>query len=198
MSTDLTSVANVKAYLGDVTGTNDALIQKLVTGVSAFALQQMNRATLAQAPYVELYDGPGRDSMLLRQWPVVSITAIEFAGSAGLLPADTTVWPPASGYAVEPTGDGDLGHQALMLFGGRCFPYGRRNVRVTYVAGYAATPADIELACTEMVGEDYKRRSRLGILSQAVNGNETVSYAQRDMPPRAKSTFPNYKRVVPV
>jgi hypothetical protein len=190
--TDLTTTAQVKAYIGDEKA-SETLIAKMITAASAYLAQLTNRPSpFAVASYVEVYDGTGKDWLLLRQWPVVAVSAVEFLGTA-IPAANTSAWPPTGGYTVEQSGQGDTGQQRLRLWG-YGFPLLNGSVRVTYTAGMTSAPPDVEQACIEMVGEDYKRRSRLGIISQSVNGNETVSYSMKDVSARVASTMQTYKR----
>lgn len=196
--TDLTTVADVKSYAKITTTDNDVLLGKMITGASALILNTINRSPILSATVVDIYDGSGRDWMLLRQYPVTAVAKVEYDGApADLAAADTSVWPPKKGWALDPPGDANS-QQRLVLYGGACFPSTRAAVRVTYTAGYATTPADLAQACIEMVAEDYARKSRLGIVSQAVGGQETVSYSQKDMSDRVKLSLKNFKRVTPV
>ena len=69
---------------------------------------------------------------------------------------------------------------------------------VTYTAGYAATPPDIAQACIELVSQRYRERSRIGEVSRALGGGETVTYSQQDMSDDAKLLLSQYRSLAPV
>jgi hypothetical protein len=46
---------------------------------------------------------------------------------------------------------------------------------------YSYIPADIEQAAMEMVGERYNYKSRIGVVSKSLGGQETMAYSQKDM-----------------
>jgi hypothetical protein len=134
---DLTTVAAVKQYLGSFSDTSqDLLVGKLITAISKTILNYVGRETFAVRTFVDVYDGNGKSFMLLRQWPVVSVSKIELPGMNPLTVAsDCTCWPPSNGFLVEdPTSAG--GSQQRLTLYGYAFPHGRSNIRVTYSAGY--------------------------------------------------------------
>ena len=68
-----------------------------------------------------------------------------------------------------------------------------QNVAVTYTAGFAATPPEIEQACIELVALRYKERDRIGHVSKGIAG-ETVTFQQKDMPPDVQTLLDQYRR----
>jgi hypothetical protein len=66
-----------------------------------------------------------------------------------------------------------------------------------YTAGYAVTPPDLAQACIELVALRYRERSRLGEVSRAIGGAETVSYSQKDMSDPIKTLIQQYRIVAP-
>lgn len=62
---------------------------------------------------------------------------------------------------------------------------------------YSYVPAGLEQATRELVGERYKIKDRIGIVSQGVGGRETVSYSQKDMNSFISSLLRTFKRVTP-
>lgn len=63
---------------------------------------------------------------------------------------------------------------------------------------YGYVPSDIAFAVTEMVGEWYKRKDRIGVLSKTLGGQETVVYNNQDLTPLAMSSLQPYRNVVSV
>ena len=191
---DLTTIANVKALLGTSAPSSDTVLQSLVTASSQMILNWCGRGTFLTSTVTDWYDGSGKDWMLLRQWPVQSITSIFFDTTTITSPA--TGLPLNNGYLLEPILPAG-GHQRLTLFG-YCFPRGRSNVQVVYTAGYSTVPTDVAQVCNEVVIEAFNRSKRLGITSQTVGGEQTTAYMQKDVNAWCASALSSYKRLIPL
>jgi Phage gp6-like head-tail connector protein len=76
------------------------------------------------------------------------------------------------------------------------FAAGDANAQV--LLSYSYIPADIEQACFELVAERYRYRNRIGELSKSLNGQETTSFSQKDMPDFIRTLLQPYKKVIPV
>jgi gp6-like head-tail connector protein len=134
---DLTTLPHVKEWLGidpDVTD-GDALLSRMITAASRFVLGYLNRASLAAMTINDVYDGHGNNFMILRQWPVISLSTIQFYGITVDQPA--TGNPRSNGYLLEDAQQAG-GQQRLTLFG-HFFPNGRSVINITYRAGYLMT-----------------------------------------------------------
>lgn len=140
-SYDLTTLADVKAWLGRSDSNSDALIGALITRTSRQIHSYLQRTSLLPHAVTEVRDGPGGNLLLLKQWPAIGVTSLTVEGStipAALLPGDPgwrcETWdgaPPGRPQAVSLTG---------YVFG--CsFPGARnsQNVVVAYQAGYQVT-----------------------------------------------------------
>lgn len=134
MQGDLTTLANVKAWLapgsGTLADTNDALLSRLITAASRFVLGKINRS-LCVAEYDEWYDSGGQNFLNLRSWPVISVASVQF--ESVVIQDEATGAPPANGFMV--TGD------TRLMVTNYTFPRGRNTVRVQYTAGYQITEA---------------------------------------------------------
>src|ERR1017187_47196 len=136
---DLTTVAAVQAWVGSSPSTSaDAQMAGLVTAASRMILNYINRPLLTRTSYVELYDGNGRGSMLLRNWPVTSVNSLILNGitvpASPNAPGTSNANP--TGYWLEAAQLGTPGQmQSLNVFG-YGFPRGRQNVGINYTAGY--------------------------------------------------------------
>jgi hypothetical protein len=73
-----------------------------------------------------------------------------------------------------------------------------QNVEIVYTAGYPIIPSDIAQACIDMVCLRYRERTRIGEVSRAISGNETVTYSQRDMTEHVKLLLSQYRLVTPI
>lgn len=95
-----------------------------------------------------------------------------------LVPVDGT---PASGqYAVSDSGSYQFADDA---------------VGETVLITYSSVPADLEEAVTEMVGERYKQRDRIGMNSKSLPNGETVSFLVKSMSDYIKQALEPYVRV---
>lgn len=181
---DLTTLANVKAYLSPplTTTADDALLTRLVTAASQFIQTWLGR-TIAETAYSETRNGVGGTRLFLRHRPVVSVSSVTVDGVA---------IAPASG----PGQPGYLFDDNSVYLAGYAFTRGAQNVTVAYTAGYAATPPELEQACIALVALRYKERDRIGQVSKNLAG-EVVSFTQKDMPADVQTLLDQYRSVVP-
>lgn len=70
------------------------------------------------------------------------------------------------------------------------------DVAQQVIVTYGYTPADLEQAVIELIGETYKRRGRIGEESKGV-GPATVSFSTKVLNENSKSDLDQYKNVVP-
>lgn len=183
---DLTTLANVKAYLSPpLTTTNDdALLARLITASSGFIQAWLNR-TIAQSDYAEMRNGAGGMRLFLRNRPVVAVASLMIDGIAI---ARSGPPPNAAGYLFD---------DSSLYLVGHVFAKGMQNVVVQYTAGYAVTPPEIEQACIALVALRYKERDRIGQASKNLAG-EVVSFQQKDMPADVATQLDQYRNVVPL
>lgn len=161
---DLTTLAHVKEWLGiDPEATDgDALLSRMITAASRFVLGYLNRASLAAMTINDVYDGHGNNFMILRQWPVIDLSTIQFYGITVDQPAVGN--PRSNGYLLEDAQQAG-GQQRLTLFGHN-FPVGRSVINISYRAGYLmmdeaytipdATPWQITTSSVWLVDEGVK------------------------------------------
>jgi hypothetical protein len=187
---DLTTLGDVKAWLQ--TGqtafpdTDDLLLARLITAASRFIQTWLNRQ-IVPGDWQEVRDGTGGQRLSFANVPVTAVLALAIDG----LPI-----PPAAedggfsaGYVFTPT---------ELALRGYVFTRRPQNVVMTYTAGYAVTPPEIAQACIQLVCQRYRERTRIGEVSQAVSGSETVTYSQLDMSADVKLLLSQYRIVTPV
>lgn len=180
---DMTSLANVKQYLGLTTSDDDALLTRLVTAMSEGIESCLNRV-VTSASYTELRDGNGKDVMMFANIPATGVTSVKVNG----LPIPLAPGITSYGYRFDET---------LLMLNGATFDRGRRNIEITYTAGFTSTPKDLEQACIELVALRYKEKDRIGHVSKSLAG-ETVSFITAAAPASVRSTLDWYMRVVPL
>jgi hypothetical protein len=69
---DLTTLANVKGWLGVTATTDDALLTRLISAASDYVQKWLNR-TIAVQPYTETRDGTGGYVLPLSNYPVSAV-----------------------------------------------------------------------------------------------------------------------------
>lgn len=163
---DLTTLATVKGYLPGIDALDtqfDTLLERLITAVSAKFTAEVGRS-LASAAATETYNGHGGQRLTTKRFPIISVASLSIDGLA--------ITPRASvgesGYVVD-----DATSIALE---GYFFSQGLQNVVVTYTAGYATIPLDVEQVIVKMVCLQFRDKDRIGQGSRSMQG-ESVSYA---------------------
>jgi hypothetical protein len=177
----------VKLWLGVTSNGSDPLLTQLISAASAFVRSYLSR-DLSQQSYVEVYDGNAGNTLMVRQSPITAVASIAFAGRTITAAADPT--NPTSGILFS-------GRRITII--GDSFVYGLPVV-VTYTAGFATIPADIKQAVTELVGERFKVKDRIGQNSKSMGGqaSEVISFSTADMNAFVKTTLAQYRAVAPV
>lgn len=176
---DLTTLANVKQYLGLTATSDDALLSRLITAASSWVRTYCNRDFTSQS-YTDTLDGTGNAWQVMKQYPVTAVASVSFSGVAQAI----------TGLVITNT-------RSLTFTDGTLWEKGRGNVSVTYAAGYSTTPADIEQAVIEIVALRYREKNRIGTTTVNTRG-ESVTFSVMDVPPSVKSLLNNYRNVVPV
>lgn len=127
----LTTKARVKTRLGLTSTGFDDLLDTLILAVTDRMERMANRRFMLSTWTNELYDGVDpydtrRTTLILKNAPVANIASIEYKSGFNSNPT----WTP---YTVD---DYDTDLDAGILYFVR-LPDGRRNIRVTYTAGYS-------------------------------------------------------------
>jgi hypothetical protein len=180
---DLTTIANVKSWLGVSSAADDTLLTRLVSGVSAWIQEWLGR-TIASSSYTEKLNGNGKAVLAFLNYPVTAVASVTVDGVS--IPARTSV--AGSGYSFD---------SEFLYLDGYAFNSGRQNVVIQYTAGYASTPADLEQAAIELIALRYKDRDRIGVSSKSI-GPEHTTFFLKDFPDDVESVLWSYRRVVPV
>lgn len=179
----LTTLAKVKSHLGipSTDTSKDAKLQEIIDGISEYIEGQTSRKFGAQIYTLKL-SGDGSDELVLPQFPIiedgeeVAITALSMD--------DVDI------FAEIASGDIDVDAEHGILYREAGWRQGRRNITITYAAGYMTPdesslesgltgaedlPKDISLATTRIVARIYERSTAEGVAS-ASPGSFSVSY----------------------
>ncbi len=144
---DLSTLANVKAWVpGGLSGTgSDSLLQRLLSAVSIQMLNYAMRDTFLSQTYTEYYSGGSAGDLgtklVLRHWPVTSVTSVIINGQ--LIPqASSTVvsgvpsFGTSTGWSCKLWNGIPPGDPGIIELTGYRFTAGSNNIAVTYTAGY--------------------------------------------------------------
>lgn len=181
---DLTTLANVKEYIGVTSGNDDKLLTRMITALSAYVQSWLSRNFALQA-YVETFNGLDNTRMILNNYPIVSVASVMINGVA--VPAASL--PALSGWT------GYVWTSTQLALQGYTFSRGYSNVIVSYTAGFSVTPPDIEQAVIEVIALRYKERDRIGFVSKSIGG-ETVTFSLKDLPASVQTLLLQYRRMV--
>jgi hypothetical protein len=180
---DMTTLDNVKQYIGVSSTDDDALLSRLITAVSEGFESCLNRV-ISSAQYTELRDGNGKQAMMFANMPATAVSSVKVNGVSIPAAPDITSY----GYRFD---------ESLLTLNGATFEKGRRNIEIAYTAGYVTTPKDLEQACIEVVALRYKERDRIGHQSKSIGG-ENVTFITAEAPKSVLVALDWYKKVVPL
>lgn len=125
---DLTTVAQVMAYIGPGANAAPDVFAQLVTAASTFVQTLTGRTFLATAYVSDIYDGPGTHRLILRQSPIISVESVSIGTyRPSPQPVDASLNPCGVGYVIR---------KEFLDFIGATWCRGRDNITVSYTAGY--------------------------------------------------------------
>jgi len=132
---DLTVLPNALQWLG--LGYDPGYVARLISDVST-RIQGFLGYQVAEATYARTFNGSGGRVMMLPDRPIIAVSSVTVCG--------ISVPPQAL-----PTPGFSFSDKALYLSGWYEFHRGHQNIAVSYTAGYATVPYDIEQACLDWV-----------------------------------------------
>lgn len=178
---DLTTTAKVKSYL-EITDTSyDDEFDKIVSRASKFIQSQTHRQ-LVETTYEETIDGEGVKELYLSEYPVISVSSI--------VVDDTTVYDGSS----QDGNDYYIYNDSGLIIRDIAWEEDYQNIVVTYDAGYATIPGDLEQACIELVAFKYHNKDYIGLKSHNLGG-ESVTFDMKNIPSEIADTIYSYKKV---
>jgi hypothetical protein len=98
--------------------------------------------------------------------------------------------------AVKVSSNPSAGQYAVSEWGIYSFNASDEDGEITVTYSYC--PHDLVQAVTQLIGEWWRRKDRIGQLSKTLGGQETVSFTNRDMTDTIRSVLQNHKDEVPV
>lgn len=173
----LTTLESLKSYLKiELSYTNDdePLLIPLINACSTAIEEYCERKFKEQTYSDEEYDGNGTKYILLRQFPVKTITSVSVDG----------VLLDASEYKVKKT-------NGTLIRVNSVWPQGDINISVTYTAGLSEVPAPVELACKHYVMSFFKT----DVASFSTTFADGFVFRADSMPAQVKTLLQPYKKV---
>lgn len=172
-----TTLYRQKVFLSIGSDKHDGLLTLCINEVTGFIERYVRRSLLSQTYTNEVYDGNGYSTLMLKQFPVTSLSSFQARRSSD--PSDDN-WDTLSTSYYAWFSDG-----RLKLLSGSTVEVPQKY-RVTYVAGYKidfdnendpslhTLPPDIEMACQRLVSALFNIRKGEG-LSDSSQGDTSVT-----------------------
>jgi hypothetical protein len=169
---------------GKITG-NDVHVSRLIQGVTK-AMQSYMQRDIVDSTYTdEVHDGTGwTDAIILKHYPLTStVTPVVKID-------DSTI---DSGLYTYETGG------RIIYRKGADWTQGRRNIKVTYSAGFVGVPEDLAMAATAQVLHEFNQspvsgKGKLGLESSADGAGGSTSYVPYDFLPFVLRVMNQYRR----
>ena len=180
---DFTTPQDIKEWLGLTVNTDDVLLDRLIKAATALMNTIMSR-NLLTASYSEWRDGPGGDSISVKNFPITAVAGVSVSGL--VIPA-----------SPDPLNAGYVFSDKQIRLRGSNFTRGIQNVSIQYTAGLATPPDDIAQACIDLVALKYRGRNWTGQSSKILQG-ETVSFRVEDVPKEVMAVLNQYQRQTPI
>jgi len=175
----LCTVAEAKLYLRiPVANVNeDEFLAQIIDSCTARIERALGDRRIKADDYTEDRDGTGTKFLLLRQYPIISVTAVYLDQLRNFGETNRV----ADGIIIPSDEPGKLtfgpGVPLTTGLALATFPKGTRNVRIVYRAGYETIPDDLRLACQKFVAVEFNRsrEGADGVLSETFGGR-TISW----------------------
>ena len=192
---DLVTLAQAYAWLGITPGSDDANLQLAISAYSQLIADFCSR-TLVSASFSEVYDGRDKPRLVLRNYPIISVSSLSIYG----IPQSLATSPYGPGYTYS--------GRCVDLQGGDVFTRGLGNIAITYQAGFTTIPADIQMACLDWMKASYLSRTNNPALASHRAGDTEEKFEPGGavtklassvvpMPPTVFATLSQYQNVVP-
>lgn len=181
----LVSLATLRGYLDVANSDQDGRLTEMINWMSAEVCNYCNR-TFAKTTYTNIYlDGDGSDTLLLPNYPIVSVSDLrddvdrDF-GEDSIIDAEDYM----------PIADEGI----IQLEGDLVFSRGKKNIRVSFVAGYDTIPYDVQHAVLEWAATIWKKitEKRFGVQSVSI-GDRRIDYGNEKMPATVVARLSSYR-----
>lgn len=163
MGLNLITRAQYKTHEGINSTNYDSEIDDLITRISSFVKQYCRRTFLdyVDEAKVDIFDG-GYKTIWLPETPVLSVSSVEFSEDYGQTYTELQEFVNWVKRGDELVTTSPLG----------VFPEQLNGYKVTYTAGYSELPADILLACFDLI--NYYRQNNSAVHSSKSPGTSKI------------------------
>jgi hypothetical protein len=181
----LTTLSACKAFRGIEADNqdHDTELERLIVAVQAFLEKECER-TFEQDTVTEYFNGGDwRDRLIVARPPIVSITNLWDD------PARVYATPISSSHYVI-----DDAEAGVIRLDGLEFVKGLRNIKVTYVGGFAEIPGDLEEAAIELVWAAHMKgeQNLIGVRSRSI-ADGSVQFVNLAWPLDLESIIGKYR-----
>lgn len=159
--TDIVTLEQYKTYMGINSVNQNEIISQLIPQITSYIKTYCGRDFVEwfNTDKVEIHNG-GYASILTKEFPIVSVTSIEYSADYGVTYSSLT------DYAVDYENDSIVPINACM------FPKKINGYRITYKAGYATYPEELQLAAMDLI--TYYIRNDTAVKSTRSAGSNTT------------------------
>ena len=140
-SNQLTTLDAVKPWVAATTDSDNALLTRLIGSASRFLLNYLERPTLFQNVFTDVYDGVGNTRQVLRNWPVISVSSVTVDYQT-IMPFTVPPQPTpysnqyGNGWVLDAWDGFPPGRAQAVDLRGYRFCRGNSNVQIVYTAGF--------------------------------------------------------------
>ena len=194
MSIKLITLDEFKAYKNMSTDTQyDSQLSVMITGASEMCKTYCRRSFIDywDTDKTEYHDGTKSNELFLREFPIRTITSVEFSEDA----ATYTALVENTDFYVDPQLDTIKTVDTYTFAYGASVTIPPKSIRVVYKAGYGRVPEDLKLAIMDLVEHYRKGKST----PRKVMGEATIENsgfragANSKLPPNIARIFEMYK-----
>jgi len=151
---DLITVARAK-QTNELNQVDTLLLQQLIPAASNAIIKYCHREFVEEVLVDEKYDGLGTPELFMKKFPVTTLTEVkirELGGTEQDIPtSEILIYEDEGKLMFDP-----LANTTTIY----ChFPRGLQNILVSYTAGYATVPEDIQEACVQVITNMYSYTS---------------------------------------
>lgn len=165
----LTTVADFKTYKGISVSTYDTLLETLLNACTIWMEKYVGRRIKNDdSSITEYYDGglygEDRQSIFLKNWPVVSVTSVSYSLEDDLSNPTYQAYSSSTDYKT-------ILARGEIYFPGTPIVSGQGNIKVVYKAGYAvADIPDLVMVQKQLIARAFDKRKAQGRANESVGG----------------------------
>lgn len=186
----LVSFTEVNNYLQPQTVKDESLsafLSDTITLISNKFEEYIEKGILAQN-YIGYYNGTGTTKLFTENFPINNIISLQYRDNP------TASW--TDFYSASLSANIFNNNHFIELYD-KCFPCGRKNIKIIYNAGYTSTPAQIKQIALEAIQDHYNNSKRgnniLGLKSKTDSGEDGSTKVFEDLWNKHKEILDQYK-----